>query len=812
MLSQHQAAKCFRSLCRTPLVCLRRACQWLHFTASNRVIGGTRLLCPENSKASISLGSCIFTYSSGIILFALVRCLPAASGIYLIGVLLVPLMFVFIFLCPFLRLLVAMLLGVFWAAWHGLSWQQQRLPESLEAKVVSVSGQVVGLPVDMTRLWRFDFRPDEDSRLPVNHLRLSWYGGPEMQPGERWQFEVKLRRPRGSHSPGAFDYEARAARENLRATGYVIRGERLKSYDYGLMAGRDRLRQSVRNRVYALLNSETSGLLVALMVGDKSGITPEQWRLLNQSGTTHLMVISGLHIGLMTAFGFWLLTLLGRLGFLPLRYCPLPRLAALAGLGLAFSYAFLAGLSIPVQRALVMSGVALSGHLFGVRAKPSTLFVLALAAVLTMTPLASTSVGFWYSFLAVAALLYGFAGRIGGNSRWRRWGQPQWVVFLLLMPTLLFHGQDVSLLSPLVNLVAIPLIAGIVVPLALLSLVLNKVYASFSDWLLIALDRVLQVFMLTLDWLNVSMPDAVMLNGQGHQLPALLLALGAGLLILSPVALQVRRLAPLLALPWLFPRQELIGAGHAVVSVLDVGQGLSVLVRTHSHAVLYDTGDVYASGFSMAERVVIPYIQHKGVKQLDRVVISHGDRDHAGGLQAVMEKMPSAEVWTGTALPDFSGHVHACQPGLSWEWDQVRFEFLAGSGSWSQGNDRSCILKITANQQALLLTGDVSQRVERMLVSQNVNLQADYLLLPHHGSKYSGSEGFLRQVSPGVVLISAGYKNRFGHPAAETVARIESLGAEIINTAQSGTLEFVLGDVVNVSGSRRDSGRYWHQP
>ena len=763
---------------------------------------------------SIGPDSCVFTYLLGIILFSLVPVLPTAPGIYLIGVLSVPLIVVSIFLLPGLRLMSAMLLGVFWAGWHGLIWQQNRLPESLERQTISVSGYVSGLPTELQHLQRFDFQLDPDTLLPLRKLRLSWYGGPQVFPGQYWQLQVRLRRPRGSHSPGAFDYEAWALRENVQATGYIISGEYLDSNVNGLMVWRDQLRQSIRDHVYSLRKSDTAGLLVALLVGDKSGINPAQWHILNQSGTTHLMVISGLHIGLMTTLGFWLAVMLGRAGCLPLRTVPLPRLAALAGLGLAAGYAFLAGFSIPVQRALVMSGVALSGPLFGIRARPATLFLLALALVLTITPLAWTSAGFWYSFLAVAALLYGFAGRVGADSCWRRWCQPQWVVFLLLLPMLLFHGQSVSLLSPVINLIAIPLVAGLVVPFAMLALLSGVIYQPLSQWLFMGLDMVLSVFMHSLSWLGEVAPKELLIQGPGHTLLSLLLAIMAGLLILSPTASGLRKLAVFVVLPWLLPKQRVLEPGLAAIAVLDVGQGLSILVRTRSHTLLYDTGDVFASGFSMVERVVIPYLQKQAVRYLDRVVISHGDQDHAGGLELVHALMPAAEVWAGSALADFSGYVHPCQAGQVWEWDQVRFEFLAGnSRQWTTTNDRSCILRITASQQSLLLTGDISRKVENKLVASGAELHSEYLLLPHHGSKYSGSSGFLRAVQPRVVLVSAGYKNRYGHPSPVTLERLDEFDTSVWNTAEQGTIEFVLGnEMTHITSSRQRSSRYWHQP
>ena len=782
----------------------------------------TRLLCPENNKHSIHLGSCVFTYIAAIVLAT--QCLGQSFSLCLkvIGALLLPLIPLCVG-CSRLRIpVVFYLLGLSAGFFHAINTQSLWVEDGLYGQVLTMKAKVQGLSSDFGNFQRFNasvlpeqgafFKQQTFKQQTFKKLRLSWYGGPELQPGDQWLLTVKLKPPLGNSSPGAFDMHAWAAREGIQATGYVVSGIWLGEGGFSLADWRDQLRQRIAVKVKSLLPGDSSGLLIALMTGDKSGISPDQWQQLNQTGTTHLMVISGLHIGLMAGLGFWLTLMLGRLGLLPLNRVPVPVIASVIALLMAFSYAMLAGFTVPVQRALVMTGMALSGPLFGLRAKPSTLYLLALALVLTIDPLAMTSAGFWYSFSAVAVLLYGFVGRLGMNEHWQRWGHPQWLVFLLLFPLLQFNGQGVSLLSPVINLIAIPLIAGLMVPLALFALLLSLFSLTLFQWLLVLLDRLMSYFLLGLGWLDQPLFKSLVVERHDVGMAGVIFALLAVFILLAPRAFVFFRLVPVLLLPWLLPKQKTPEPGLANIAVLDVGQGLSVLIRTHSHSLLYDTGDAVSPRYSMAERVVVPYLRQQKISTLDRVMISHGDRDHAGGLDSLKPSIRVTSIWAGSGIPDYSGYIQPCEPGMVWEWDQVRFELLAGSGSWSATNDRSCVLKVTANGQSLLLTGDIGGRVEKTLLTSPVSLKSHYLLLPHHGSRYSGGAAFLNAVSPEVTLISAGYLNRFGHPSTEVLDRLQALGSGVFNTATDGTLEFTLGLPVDVQSWRQQRSHYWQRP
>ena len=681
------------------------------------------------------------------------------------------------------------------------------LPENLQGKDINMLGRISGMPVIRGEFARFDVEPvASDSESFPSRIRLTWRNAPDLIPGELWRLNVRLKRPKGFAAEGAFDYEAWIARQGVRATGYVRQGE-LKQSAVGVNQSLNRFRQSLQNWVLQTDEIENRSILTALLTGDKSGISREQWQQFNRTGTTHLMVISGLHIGLMTALGYWLTVILARLGLLPLRAIPLPVIAGSVGLVFAVFYALLAGFGIPVQRALVMTIMALSGPLLGVRASSPILWCMALAVVLALDPLAFTSAGFWYSFLAVAALLLGLGARMQPRSKVDLFWRPQWVVFVILTPLLLMNGQPVSPLSPLINLLAIPFVGLLMVPLLLLASILHAIWPVSADLLLKLVDNLAGWFQ---QGLTIIEPRVPLLPEQAAlSWPVILLIMLAGLLLISPAALRLRIFAPFLLLPWWFPKTELLPDNVASITVLDIGQGLSVLVQTRRHTLVYDTGDRFSDEVTAADRSLLPTLSRRGIQRIDRVIVSHGDRDHSGGVGSLENKYGSLNILAGSAIPEYRGKLEFCHRGQHWQWDGVDFEVLAGGG-YPKSNDCSCVVKVTAGNRSILLTGDISTRVERQMLSDGLPIKADVLLAPHHGSKYSSSKAFLSEIKPEVVIFSAGYSNRFGHPSIAAIERARSVGAHVFNTATDGSLKFTLGSgELNIEAYRKQNDRYW---
>ena len=705
--------------------------------------------------------------------------------------------------------LAVFLIGGAWSGYYALEVSEGWLSAEVQQKPLMVRGVITGIPVVNGELTRFDLLIETKAAIQLpGKVRLSWFHAPELVPGEQWQFTVKLKRPHTFASEGVFDYEVWIVRQGVQGTGYVKEAKRLKGPDWSSQ-WLNRFRQQLQLWVKAHTGSDVQGMLVALLTGDKSGISQAQWTLLNLTGTTHLMVISGLHIGLMAALGFWFVHCLNWLVPLPLRVVPLPFIAGLSGVLLALGYAALAGFSIPVQRALVMTLVALAGPFLGVRPAVMTVWLIALTLVVVLDPLAFTSPGFWYSFLAVAALLYGLGGRLDSGGRLKVLLKPQWVVFCVLTPMLLMAGQPVSMLSPFINLVAIPMVGLLVVPLVLLAGILSCCWPWLAEWVLMAAEQLMMLFQWGLIQLE-SYAVPIPVSGT-HGITVLLLTLLAVFLLISPASLRLRWFAPVLLLPWIFPVQEIPEPGQAEVTVFDIGQGLAVMIRTHEHTLIYDTGDRFTDELTAADRVLIPGFRAAGIQTIDRVIISHGDRDHSGGLSTLLKHYGELDVWAGSEIDRYQGEYTPCKRGQNWEWEGVHFQILSGS-EYSLSNDCSCVLKITAGNESVLLPGDISQKVEKKLLSQQSNIQADVLLAPHHGSKYSSSRTFLQTVNPEVVIFSAGFANRFGHPAQETLDRVSEIEASTYNTAQHGSVRFTLGaGNRQMSAYRQTHQRYWWQ-
>ncbi|USE34408.1 DNA internalization-related competence protein ComEC/Rec2 [Endozoicomonas sp. SCSIO W0465] len=703
--------------------------------------------------------------------------------------------------------LLPLLAGALVSSLYATHYAFTRLDGHVQGRDIDIVGKVASLPVITGMATRFDFAVShsESGQYP-GKVRLSWYEAPYLQAGQTWHITVRLRQPHGFSSPGAFDYEAWLLRQGIQATGYVKSGALLNEQVTGVYR-LQQVRAHLRQWLYSVVSDDNRGIFSALLLGDKTAINTQQWQMFNETGTTHLMVISGLHIGLMAWLGFSLATIVGRFGGIPLRTVPLPVVKVLTGLLFALFYALLAGFSVPVQRALVMTFAALLAPSVGIRASPLTLWLLALAAVLAIDPLAITSNGFWYSFIAVAALLFGMAGRRNRGSWWATVLKPQWLVFVLLTPLLLFNGQPVSPLSPLVNLLAIPLIGIAVVPLLLFSALVQYALPEVASFIIAGLDCLVTGFQSGLTWVSGLM--VLIPPQQGLSWPDLFLAVAGMLLLIAPATLRLRWLAPVMLMPSFCSKPLVIPAGQAEVTVLDVGQGLSVLIRTHQHLMVYDTGDRFSEKMSAAESVILPALAKSGVTQIDRIMISHGDQDHSGGLPSLLSRYPDVPVVSGTRLPGLEKEWVKCQPGDHWIWDGVYFQVLAG-GDYRRSNDSSCVLKVTAGTDSLLLPGDISGRVEKRLIEQGTELKASVLVAAHHGSRFSSSSEFLSIVQPGAIIFSSGFANRFGHPAPETVARVQNSGAETFNTAEDGSLSFTLGSGnIKVSAYRKTHSRYW---
>lgn len=692
------------------------------------------------------------------------------------------------------------LLGLAWACCSAQWALDDRLGEELDGRTLWLEGRVVGLPEVSAGVVRFQLEEAHSRRAELpGRLRLAWYGGPEVRGGERWRLAVNLKRPHGLVNPQSFDYEAWLLARRIGATGTIKAGERLAPAS-GLGSWRDGLRQ----RLLAAPAFGREGGLAALVLGDGSGLSTADWRLLQHTGTVHLMVISGQHIALLAGFLYGLVALLAKLGAWPRRWPWLPVACALALAG-ALAYGMLAGFEVPVRRACVMVALVLLWRLRFRHLGTWWPLLLALLVVLLLEPLASLQPGFWLSFSAVAVLILVFGGRLGVWGWWRGLTRAQWTMAIGLLPMMLILGLPVSSSGPLANLLAVPWVGFVTVPLALLGTLLLPVPGVGEGLLWLAGGSLHVLFELLgriADWLPAWLPSRL-------PLWAWLLALAGALLLLLPAGIALRLPGVALLLPALFLPSTAPQEGHAEVWLLDVGQGLSVLVRTREHAMLYDAGPRFGD-FDSGERIVLPSLRALNLPRLDMLLLSHADNDHAGGAAAILAGMPVARVVSGE--PQRLAHrvqSEPCDSGQSWQWNGVDFRTWQWEGAVS-GNQASCVLLVEAGGERLLLTGDIDARAEHALLQTDFPLAARWLLAPHHGSRSSSSQRFIEAVAPEHVLIARGRHNNFGHPHPQVLQRYQAAGVQVHDSSATGALRVLLGAQGQAQGLRSQA-RFWRE-
>ncbi|MBA1205190.1 DNA internalization-related competence protein ComEC/Rec2 [Pseudomonas capeferrum] len=690
------------------------------------------------------------------------------------------------------------LLGLSWACWVAQAALDDRLAPELDGRTLWLEGRVVGLPTQGTRSIRFELEEatSRRARLPTR-LQLSWFDGPQVNSGERWRLAVILRRPHGLLNPHGPDREATLLARRTGGTGTVKAGILLEPAS---AAWRDAIRQ----RVLAVDAQGRETALAALVLGDGGGLPDRDWRTLQATGTVHLLVISGQHIGLLAGLVYALIAGAARLGAWPRKLPWLPWACGLA-MGSALAYGLLAGFEVPVQRACLMLAVVLLWRLRFRHLGATFPLLLALVGILLAAPLASLLPGFWLSFAAVAILVYTFSGRLGGWRPWQAWTRAQCVIAVGLLPLLLALGLPISLTAPLANLLAVPWISLLVLPLALLGTLLLPLPMLGAPLLWLAgglLDGLFQV----LSWVADGYPAWV-----PEQLPIwawCLVSLGT-LLVLLPRGMPLRVPGAVMLLALWAPREH-VPEGQAQIWQLDVGQGLAVLLRTRHHTLLYDAGPAQGE-VDLGESVVLPSLRKLGVRRLDVMLISHAHADHAGGAGAVQRGLPTTRVLAGEASalpPDM--RAQPCTSGERWRWDGVEFSLWRWSDA-PTSNERSCVLLVEARGERLLLAGDMEAGAERAWLADTLDPGIDWLQAPHHGSRTSSSELFMAATAPRGVLISRGRYNTFGHPHAEVIDRYRRANLEIHDTALHGALRLQLGAQSEVLGQRTQR-RFWREP
>ncbi len=715
------------------------------------------------------------------------------------------------------RIVVFGVLGCLWALWAATERLDDLLPPALEGKDLTVEGIVVGLPQRFDRGVRFDFAVEPAAMtgnidLPAK-VRLSWYYNPApVRSGQRWRLTVRLKRPHGMMNPGGFDYERWLFLHRIGATGYVRRspGNRLMDERAGslLSLWRQTLADDLTS---ALADHPMSGIIKALTIGERSAVTPDQWRLFRRTGTAHLMAISGLHIGLVAGLAFFVTRRAWSFSGI-VRYPP-PRVAAFAAFVAALFYAAIAGFAIPTRRALIMIAVIMGGVLFQRAIKPFHGLTVALLLIVLVDPFAVLSPGFWLSFAAVALILFALAGRVGSERYWHSAVRIQWVTALGLMPIVLLFFHQASLIAPIANLIAVPLISLLVVPAALAGVLLLTVLPSAGRLLLAAVEWVLE-------WLSqflTVLSDLPFAQWTHSLIPLWVLPFACigVLLLLSPRGIPGRWLGAVLLTPLIFVAVPRPDYGDVQLTLLDVGQGLSAVIRTAHHALVFDTGARYSDRFDLGSAVVAPFLRSQAVDKIDMLVVSHGDNDHIGGAEALLRLFDVEHILS--SVPERMAYAGAtfCRAGQAWDWDGVRFRMLSPRQTpLSDDNNNSCVLQIIAAGGTILLTGDIEQAAEQRLLQQyGKALASDVLVVPHHGSNTSSTAAFLKAVRPRYALVPAGYRNRYGFPSKSVMRRLGRQQSKVLNTANSGAIQVEINaqeGILQPQAYRRNDGKYYH--
>ncbi len=720
--------------------------------------------------------------------------------------------------------------GLCWSSYAFTNQLTEVLPPAYERVSIQVQGQIKSLPQSNQGDTRFVFEIQEivgshqqtyDLLVLKNkRVQLSCYRCPhQLKPNQYWHFTVRLKRPHGYASWGAFDYEKYLFRHRLIATGYV----RTKETNNLLAVPEHRFnlhntivfpfnewRWRIKNNITQFFQESSVGsqIILALAIGDKSGLSSTQRGVLQMSGTSHLMAISGLHVGLVFMALMWLLTWALKPFAKVFEWMPCQHMVLLPSLAGAFFYAGLAGFAVSTQRAFIMLTVYTLCRFRGMA--PSLLKVLLITVflVLVVDPNSILDVGFWLSCGAVLIIA------LHNQSEEDTAGKNQTLALLKLQPVLwlgmlplvmVFFGQ-ISLVSPIVNLVAVPLFCLFLIPLSLCTVLLNELEIHWlAEPLLNLLQQLFDWVFFVLQWLSE-------LNfASSATMPLSFCTVLACFVIILAYLCNWwwRRWSWILIAIAVFAPIDKSGHDKLIVTLLDVGQGLAMVIEQADYTLVYDTGPAYQSGFSTAQAVLIPYLNYRGIERVNTLIISHADSDHIGGYEKLMSTFPAENVVTSRT--DKLPNANACNAGQKWSRGEVSYQIISPDiGTPDGSNNRSCVLRINYGTNVLLITGDIEKQVERYLLKNEANLTANILLVPHQGSKTSSTAQFIDAVAPDLALIAAGYLNHYGHPHPNVTNRYRQRGIAMLSTIDAGSIQIEISTSDwQIKAYRNTQKRFW---
>lgn len=738
----------------------------------------------------------------------------------------------YLYLCI---VILAFLFEIIWTNYHAQQMLNWQLPSLYQNKVVQLEGKIKGVPYfdQSSKETKFVLSTQQLCLINKNVINncieldfpqnIKLYGtlmfeeNRALQSGDQLIVKAKIKKPWNLSNPGGFDTEKNAFLNQIKATGNI---KSLISYHPYANFRLDNLRQKISDKMlFALKEDNLSGMLIGLTIGVTDRISQEQWALLRNTGTTHLIAISGLHISLIGGLVFGLMALLWRSAPRLLLWMPAKIAAAYLTLFFIWGYGFLAGMSIATERACIMMSALMLAIILKLRMSAGFIFSVSLTIILLWDPFAVLTIGFWLSFLAIGILIFATGNRLKFTRKKLSWKliRPQLAVFLGMLPVSLYFFQSASLISPLINLIAIPWVSFVVTPACLLSALafmlnidwLGKICIIFAKYLYLPMWEIMRgvVKIIPSVW-YFALPDSVL----GVAL-FMLSSLGMVILLLPKGIPHKNWIGTCLASAIFFYQPLNLKKGECRFALLDVGQGLASVILTQNHALIYDTGP--------GTQVIQPFLDYYHVDKIDTIMISHTDLDHRGGLDSLLQHYPVKNIMTSEVdRLELKANLNnikpvLCQQGQTWEWDGVLFEILHPSEqSEKNRNNLSCVLKISTGKNSILLTGDIEVGAEKVLLDRyKEKLKTDVLIAPHHGSNTSSSPHFVQQVNPEIVLFPTGKDNRFHFPRERVVHDYLKIGAKLLNTAEQGALIFTLTSeetLPTITTWRNKQIRFWH--
>ncbi|QKM61567.1 DNA internalization-related competence protein ComEC/Rec2 [Polynucleobacter arcticus] len=768
---------------------------------------------------------------------------------------------------------IFLILGFAWNAYYAQQRLSNVLPIEYEGKDIILEGRVNTLPQSTPSGAKFSFEVDQAFSVREKieafppQVYLSWQPAwrnpqdiPVVVPGQRWELKVKIKRPYGSLNPHTFDFERWSFHQDFGASGSVRSGELLLEKDIGpteFSLAMEYRRWQLREKIRRLLprDARYGGVIAALVMGDQNAIDQEDWRVFNATGIGHLISISGLHVTMLAGFGALVAAFVWRRNTLPL-LIPVGKVAAAVGFLTAFIYAWLAGFQIPAQRTMYMVGVVAFALWSGRNPRSFDIWWWALAFVLLVDPMAPYTPGFWLSFGAVAAILFamqdseGLLGVPTGKELELHWRhrltqalreacRVQAVVTIALLPLTLYWFYQVSIVSPLANAVAIPVVSYIVTPLAIAGALLPD---FIGRWLLLPAHVTMDYLAIMLAWM-ANWKWAVTWSNQPAWWAIVLSTIGI-VIAIRPGSIQgsaTSRAAGLALCTSLFiqPLSHVnLANGEFRATVLDIGQGTAVLIETKTKRLLYDTGPIQGKD-NAGQRIILPYLRGRGINHIDRMVISHSDSDHIGGaatllkeisFESMMGSLPSTNPLLAN-LEERKIPAIPCRFGQQWSWDGVDFRIwhphedtLFEEQQNRKPNEMSCVLEVRNRNTSFWLTGDVEKQGEAEITERLTQIVLNHLkdknlifMAPHHGSKTSSSQELLMALSPDEAFAQNGYRNRYGHPHPTVTARYQGMDIPFYQTPTTGAQIWTFSSNPDLKSSepifwRRDISRLWHRP